>query len=92
VTLPDGTGTSGLQSFVPTGPYYVQYACTGSGTIDFSTSDGAPNWVSQNCANGAVRTQVGAKPTSGGLINLTVEAAPKTLWEVVIYELAAPRT
>jgi hypothetical protein len=92
VTSPDGTGTSGLQTFVPTGPYYVQYACTGTGTIDFSTSDGARNWVSQNCANGAIRTQVGAKPTSGGLINLTVEAAPKTLLEVVIYELAGART
>jgi hypothetical protein len=92
VTSPDGTGTSGLQTFVPTGPYYVQYACTGSGTINFSTSDGARNWVSQNCANGVVRTQVGAKPTSGGLINMTVEAAPRTLWEVVVYEVSAPKT
>jgi hypothetical protein len=90
VTSPYGTGTSGLQTFVPTGSYYVQYACTGSGTIDFSTSDVA-HWVGQNCANGLVRTQVGAKPTSGGLINLTVEAASKTLWEVVIYELTAPK-
>jgi hypothetical protein len=92
VTLTNATGTSGLQTFIPTGPYYVQYACTGTGTIDFSTSDGARNWVSQNCANGAIRTQVGAKPTSGGLINLTVEAAPKTLWEVVIYEVAGTKT
>jgi hypothetical protein len=80
------------RTFVPTGAYYVRYACAGTGTIDFATSDGARNWVSQNCANGAVRAQVGAKPTSGGVINLAVEAAPKTLWEVVIYELAAPRT
>jgi hypothetical protein len=92
VTLTNATGTSGLETFVPTGSYYVQYACTGSGTIDFSTSDGARNWVSQDCGNGVVRTQVGAKPPSGSLINLTVEAAPRTLWEVVIYELPSPKT
>jgi hypothetical protein len=89
--LPDGTGTSELQTFAPTGAYYVQYACTSTGTIDFSTSDGA-HWVSQHCANGVVRTQVGAKPASSGLVNLTVEAAPKTLWEVVIYVLPTPGT
>jgi hypothetical protein len=36
------------------------------------------------------RCGVSVKPLR--LINLTVEAAPKTLWEVVVYELAAPRT
>jgi hypothetical protein len=92
VNLPDGTGTTGLETFVPTGPYYVQYACTGTGTIDFSTPGSSTQWVSQNCANGAVRTQVGAKPAIGGPMNLTVEAAPRTLWEVVIYELPGPKT
>ncbi len=92
VPLTYGTGTSGLETFVPTGPFYVQYACTGTGTIDFSAPASPTKWVSQNCANGAVLTQVGAKPTIGGPMNLTVEAAPRTLWEVVIYELPSPRT
>jgi hypothetical protein len=87
-----GTGTSGVATFVPTGPYYVQYACTGTGAIDFSTSDGSAQWVSQNCANGVVRTQVGAKPRFDGIINVTVLAAPRTLWDVVIYELPGPKT
>ncbi len=86
-----GTGTSGVETFVPKGRYYVQYACTGTGTIDFSTSDGSRHWVSESCSNGAVGTEESANPTSAGLINLTVESAPpKTLWEVVIYEMAGP--
>jgi len=87
-----GTGTTGLLTFVPKGQYYVQYACTGSGTIDFSTSDGSRNWTSQNCANGTVETQEGVKAPSTQLINLTVEAAQRTLWEVVVYELPGPKT
>jgi hypothetical protein len=87
-----GTGTSGVETFVPKGPFSVQYACTGSGTIDFSTSDGSSHWVSENCANGAVGTEESVNPTSTGLINLTVKIAPpKTLWEVVIYEMAGPK-
>jgi hypothetical protein len=84
--------TKGLLTFVPKDRYYVQYACTGSGVIDFSTSDGSRNWTSQNCANGTVGTQVGVKAASTQLINMTVEAAPRTLWEVVVYELPAPKT
>ena len=86
-----GTGSETL-SPPPSGPYYVQYACTGTGTVDISSSDGSTNWMTQNCANGAVGTQMAAKPTSSGHINLTVEVAPRTLWEAVIYELPSPRT
>ncbi len=48
--------------------------------------------MTQNCANGAVLTQMAAKPTGSGHINVTVEVAPRTLWEAVIYELPSPRT
>jgi len=93
VAMSYGVGTSSeTLSPPPSGPYYVQYACTGTGTVDISTSDGSTNWVSQNCANGAVRTQMAAKPTSSGHINLTVEVAPRTLWEAVIYELPSPKS
>jgi hypothetical protein len=92
VPMTYGVGTSSLETLFPTGPYYVQYACTGTGAVDISASDGSTNWVTQNCANGAVRTQVAAKPTSSGPINLTVEAAPRTLWEAVIYELPSPKS
>jgi hypothetical protein len=94
-----GVGKSSLATFSPTGPYYVQYACTGTGTVDIatsavdiSTSAGSTNWVSHNCANGAVWTQMAAKPTSSGPIDLTVEVAPRTLWEAVIYELPSPKS
>jgi hypothetical protein len=33
-----------------------------------------------------------AKPTSSGHINVTVEVAPRTLWEAVIYELPRPKS
>jgi hypothetical protein len=92
VSMTYGTGTTGLETFHPTGPYYVQYACTGTGTIGFLTTDRSPLGANQNCANGAVGTQVGAKPAIGGFVNLTVEAAPRTLWEAVVYELPRPKT
>lgn len=90
VAISYGVGTGSLATLFPTGPYYVQYACTGMGTVDISSSDGAKSWVRQNCANGAVRTQMAAKPTSRGPLNVTVEIAPRTLWEAVIYELPNP--
>lgn len=94
VAMTYGVGTSSVETLYPppSGPYYVQYACTGAGTVDISTSDGSTSWVSQNCANGAVRTQMGAKPTSSGPINLTFEVAARTLWEAVIYELPSPKS
>ncbi len=94
VPMTYGVGTSSLETLYPppSGSYYVQYACTGTGTVDISTSDGSTNWVAQNCANGAVRTQMAAKPTSSGPINVTVEVAPRTLWEAVIYELPSPKS
>jgi hypothetical protein len=86
-------GNAELETFVPSGPYYVEYACTGSGAIDFSTSDGANTWVSAECAHGAVGLQESKKPSSPGLINLTVETTPpKTLWEAVIFEVPAPKS
>lgn len=93
VAMTYGVGTSSeTVSPPPSGPYYVQYACTGTGKVAISSSDGSTNWVTQNCAKGAVWTQMAAKPTSSGHINVTVEVAPRTLWEAVIYELPRPKS
>jgi hypothetical protein len=88
-----GVGTSQLETFVPSGPYFVEYACAGIGTIDFTTFDGPANWVSTECAHGAVGMQESAKPASPGNINLTVTTIPpRTLWEVVVFEVPAPKS
>jgi|BarGraIncu00222A_1022003.scaffolds.fasta_scaffold07034_3 hypothetical protein len=88
-----GVGTSQLETFVPSGPYFVEYACAGSGTINFTTFDGPASWVSAECAHGAVGMQETAKPASPGPINFTVKTMPpRTLWEVMVFEVTAPKS
>jgi hypothetical protein len=84
-----GTGTSGIESFTPTGPYFIQYTCTGTETIDFSTpfTNQTGPFVRAPCANGAVGTEESPKPRSQEVINLTVETPPHNYWEVQVYEL-----
>lgn len=85
-----GTGTSQIYSFNTTQPLYVQYACTGSGTISFRSSYGDESLAGPGpCANGAIGSErlinvQALKPP----VNLLVETAPKTLWEIVIYQVA----
>ena len=90
----DGTGTSGVETIpIPTGPYFVQYACVGTGTIAFSASDTnqrAP-FASASCANGAIGTVEAARPPGPGIMSLTVETPPHTYWEVQVYDPNAIR-
>ena len=87
-----GVGTSSLETFTPTGAYYVVYACTGNGTIDFTSSDDSGHWVREDCGSGAtLNSEVSAKPPESGPIDVTVVTAPKTLWEVLIYEVTGPK-
>lgn len=87
VPLTFGVGTSQLETFAPTGPYYVMYACTGTGTIDFTSTNHSGHWVRQSCADGAtLNAQVSAKPPESGPMDLTVVTAPKTLWEAMVVE------
>jgi hypothetical protein len=82
-----------VASFVSSEPYYVEYACTGSGTIDFSTNGNSGQWVSEDCAHGAVGMQESQKPTFTGPINLTViTTPPRTLWEIVVFAVPAPKS
>jgi hypothetical protein len=88
------TGTSGVQTFMPTGPYFVQYTCVGAATIDFSTSFTSQEgpFVKQPCADGAIGTQESTKPTLQEPMNLIVETPPHTYWEVQVYELPAAKS
>lgn len=94
VPATDGTGTSGLETFAPTGRYFVQYTCVGTATIDFSTSFESQSgpFVRVPCANGAIGTQGAPQPTLQGPMNLTVETPPHTYWEVQVYELPAAKS
>jgi hypothetical protein len=93
VPATDGTGTSGVQTFAPTGPYFVQYTCTGTGTIDFSTPNDPEHWTGAGCANGTIGTEQSSVPPPGpGPTNLTVETAPKTFWDVQVYELPGAKS
>jgi hypothetical protein len=92
ITAGDGTGTRELGAIAPTVQFYVRYACTGTGTIDFTSTGGTGPWARESCANGVVGTQVSAKPSVSGPVNVTVEAAPTALWEVLIYEVTGPTT
>jgi hypothetical protein len=89
----DGVGTAGVASFASSEPYYVEYACAGSGTIDFSTNGNSGKWVSEACAHGAVGMQESQKPTFTGPINLTViTTPPRTLWEILVFSVPAPKS
>lgn len=99
VSATTGTGTSEVgETFNPTGPFFVQYACTGTGTIDFSTPIGSEHWTTADCANGAMGTEESSAPASSTAPgpytgpDLTVEAAPKSFWEVQIYDLPGAKT
>ncbi len=82
----DGVGTGAVQSFLPTGPFYVQYTCTGAKSIDFSIGVGG-HFESAPCGNGTIGLEGTPKPTFDGVTNLTVETPPHTFWEVQVYEL-----
>jgi hypothetical protein len=89
-----GTGTSGVETFTPTGPYVVQYTCVGTASIDFSTgftSQTGP-FVRVPCARGAIGTEESTNPRLGEPMNVIVETPPHTFWEVQVYELPAAKS
>jgi hypothetical protein len=88
-----GTGTSQIFNFNTTQPLYVQYSCTGSGTISFRSSYGEESFASLGpCANGAIGSERLNVQALEPPVNLSVETAPKTLWEILIYDAAKPNS
>ena len=87
VPATSGTGTSGLQTFVPTRPFFVQYACTGTGSIGFSIDGDIGHVAGAPCANGAIGIRAMPNSTLDGVTNITVDAPPHNYWEVQVYEL-----
>jgi len=82
-----GFGTSELETFTPTAPFEVAYACTGTGTIEFSSPDGSVPSTRETCRNGWSGQQTFPTPTFSGPVHLAINAPPTTLWEVMIFEV-----
>jgi hypothetical protein len=89
VLLPttQGTGPATLPAFTPTGPFYVVFACSGSGGLDIVTATGAPVGGSSPCPGlnstggiGSDATQP-SKPESW-----SIEVQPSTTWKILIYQ------
>jgi hypothetical protein len=86
-----GTGTTSVGPFTHTGPIYVRYACTGTGTINFAASNSSEQIGTRGgCLNGAVGTALLSVQSLKGPVELSVGAAPKSLWEILVYEFPGP--
>jgi len=82
-----GLGTSDLATFTPTASFFVAYACTGTGPIEFSSPNGSVPSRREQCTNGWSGVQLFPKPKFAGPLHLTVSAPLTMLWEVMIYEV-----
>jgi len=86
-------GSASLPTFTPTKPYWIEYACLGTGSIDILSSDGSVHFTSEGCLspglNGLLvpQHQITGKPFS-----LRVETTASTAWElrVMQYSGGAP--
>jgi hypothetical protein len=88
------TGSASLPTFIPTKPYWIQYACVGIGAISLVSSDGSVRYTSEGCnqspgINGLVVPQ---HQVIGHPVSLSVTTTSSTEWEVrVIQGGSAPQ-
>jgi hypothetical protein len=86
-------GSASLPNFTPTKPYWIEYACLGTGSIDILSSDGSVHFTSESCVSPGIngllvpQDQITGKPVS-----LRVETTGSTAWElrVMQYSGGAP--
>jgi hypothetical protein len=86
-------GSASLPTFTPTKPYWIEYACLGTGWIDILSSDGSVHFTSESCVSPGIngllvpQDQITGKPFS-----LRVETTASTAWElrVMQYSGGAP--
>lgn len=82
-----GTGVASLPAFTPTQPYWIQFACLGSGPISIRSADGAALFTSEDCASpGLVGLTVPSGQVSGTSVSLVVQGASAATWEVRIVQ------
>jgi hypothetical protein len=85
-----GSGVASLSTFTPAAPYWIQFACFGSGPINVDSSAGTALFTSEDCASpGLVGLTVPADEVSGKAVSLFVQADASTTWEVRIVQKGA---
>jgi hypothetical protein len=93
-------GSKGLPTFVPTKPYWIQFACLGTGPIHVLSSDGSVQYTSRGCGSPGLQGLFAPNSqVSGQPVSLRVETTSSTTWELRVaqsngattpYETSAP--
>jgi hypothetical protein len=93
-------GSKALPTFVPTKPYWIQFACLGTGSIHVLSSDGSVQYTSRGCGSPGLQGLFSPNgQVSGQPVSLRVETTSSTTWELRVaqsngkttpYETAAP--
>jgi hypothetical protein len=84
------TGSTSLPTFVPTKPYWIQYACMGMTAISFASSDGSVDYTSESCnqSPGINGLFVPENQVIGQPVSLRVTTRPLTEWEVRVVQFS----
>jgi len=82
-----GTGVAAPPTFTPVTPYWIQFACLGSGPISIRSSVGTLLFTSEDCASpGLVGLTVPPDQVSGKSVSLVVQATASTTWELRVVQ------
>jgi len=82
-----GTGVASLATFTPATPYWMEFACLGSGPISIRSSDGAALFTSEGCSSpGLTGLTVPPGQIRGRSVSLVVQAAAATTWELRVVQ------
>jgi hypothetical protein len=82
-----GTGVASLPTFTPAAPYWIQFACLGSGPISIHSSVGSALFTSEDCDSpGLIGLMVPPNQVNGRGVSLFVQAAPSTMWELLVVQ------
>ena len=88
-------GSASLPTFTPTKPYWIQYACMGTGSITILSSDGSVDYTSESCnaSPGINGLLVPKNQVTGQPVSLRIATTQSTTWaaRVVQFSGAAPK-
>ena len=88
-------GSASLPTFTPTKPYWIEYACMGTGSITILSSDGSVDYTSESCnaSPGINGLLVPQNQVTGQPVSLRIATTQSTTWEarVVQFSGAAPK-
>jgi hypothetical protein len=86
-------GSKGLPTFVPTKPYWIQFACLGTGSIHVLSSDGSVQYTSRGCGSPGLQGLFSPNgQVSGQPVSLRVETTSSTTWELRVAQSSGATT